>query len=99
MIADDPRTLVVGATGLVWGRITDLNGADLTGEPVQLRTVAPDGTLSSWAAPTAVDTSRAATGELRAALAHTAVVVGWWELQAMVGTEILKCGPFQVVAA
>lgn len=99
MITEDPRTLVVGATGLVWAKIRDLFGADLTGSAVQLRTVAPDGTVSAWAAPASTDTSQAATGTLRAALSHTAAVAGWWELQAKVGTEIVKAGPFLVVAA
>jgi hypothetical protein len=97
MITDDPRTLVVGAIGEVWGRITDLLGTDLTGVTVQLRTVAPDGTLSSWAAPADTDTTQAAAGIVRAALEHTAAVAGTWELQAKVGTEIVKCGPFLVV--
>jgi hypothetical protein len=99
MITDDPRTLVVGATGEVWARITDLFGADLTAVSVQLRTVAPDGTLGTWGAPAAVDTSQAAAGVIRAAISHAAVVTGWWELQAKVGTDIVKAGPFLVVAA
>lgn len=99
MIGDDPRTLVVGGTGLVWGRITDKTGADLSGEVVQLRTVAPDGTFSTWAAPADTDVSQAATGLVRAAVEHVALVTGWWELQAKVGTEIVKCGPFLVVDA
>lgn len=99
MIGDDPRTLVVGATGLVWARITERDSADLSGETVQLRTVAPDGTVSGWSAPAATDVSKAGSGLYRAAVEHVASVVGLWELQAMVGTEILKVGPFQVVAA
>lgn len=99
MIGDDPRTLVVGATGLVWARITEKTGADLSAATVQLRTVSPSGTLSAWAAPAATDVTQAATGLYRAAAEHIASVVGLWELQAKVGTEILKVGPFQVVAA
>lgn len=99
MIGDDPRTLVVGATGLVWARITEKTGADLSAETVQLRKVAPDGTPTAWAAPAATDITQAATGLYRAAVEHVASVVGLWELQAKVGTEILRVGPFQVVAA
>lgn len=99
MIGDDPRTLVVGAIGRVWARITELDEADLSAATVQLRTVAPDGTISAWAAPAATDVTKAATGLYRAAIDHVAAVVGLWELQAKVGTEILKVGPFQVVAA
>lgn len=99
MILDDPRTLVVGATGLVWARVTERTGADLTGVPVELRTVSPGGTISAWAAPAQLDTTSAATGVVRAALSHVAAVTGVWELQAKVGTEIVKCGPFYVVAA
>jgi len=99
MITDDPRTLVVGATGLVWARVADLFGADLTGEALQLRTVAPDGTVSAWATPADTDTTQAVTGLVRAALEHTAAVAGWWELQVKIGTEIVKAGPFLVVDA
>lgn len=97
MITDDPRTLVVGATGEIWARITDLFEADLTGAAVQLRTVAPDGTVGAWAAPATTDTTQAAAGVVRAALNHTAAVAGYWELQAKIGTDIVKCGPFLVV--
>lgn len=99
MIGDEIRTLVVGGSGLVWGRITEKTGANLLGESLALRTVAPDGTASVWAPADEVDTSQAASGVVRAAVEHVASVTGVWELQAKVGTEILKVGPFQVVDA
>lgn len=98
MITTKPRTLVVGATGLVWAHITEVNLTDLTASAVELRTVDPAGVVGAWGAPTVLDTSKAAVGVVRAAVAHTAVVVGFWELQAKVGTEIVKAGAFQVVA-
>lgn len=101
MIGDDPRTLVAGSTGPVWARVTSRLGADLTGIAFQLRTVDPDGVISSWVAPSDLDDSQAATGMLRASLDHVAEAdaLGWWELQAKLGEEIVKCGPFLVVAA
>lgn len=99
MIGDNPRTLVVGATGTVWGRVSERNGVDLSAETVQTRTVDPDGVLSTWGTPYDLDLSQAATGVVRAAVQHVAAVAGWWELQVKVGTEIVKCGPFQVVDA
>jgi hypothetical protein len=99
MIGDKPRTLVVGATGTVWGRVTERNGVDLTAEVIQTRTVDPAGAVSSWGTPYSTDLSQAATGVVRAAVQHVAAVAGWWELQVKVGTEIVKCGPFLVVDA
>lgn len=97
MITTKPRTLVVGGTGLVWAYVEDVNGANLSAVGVELRTVAPDGTVGSWSAPTVEDVTKAGQGIVRAALVHTASVVGLWELQAKVGTEIIKAGPFQVI--
>jgi hypothetical protein len=98
MITSAVRTLEVGTTGLVWARITDDYAQDLTGLDVQLRTVSPLGVVSEWAAPE--DTAVPAVGQFRAALLHTAVVLGWWKLQARITDNpevIVLTAAFQVV--
>jgi len=81
MIDTEPTTLEVGTTAYVWARITDRNGEDLTSVGIELRTVAPDGTPSVWAAPADRDDDLAAAGVVRVAVLHTAVLTGYWKLQ------------------
>jgi len=84
MIDTEPTTLELGTTGNVWARITDRLEQDLTAATIEIRTVAPDGTTSAWAAPADRDNTLAATGVVRVALLHVAAVVGYWKLQVRV---------------
>lgn len=95
---DDPVTFVQGSTDQLWARTTDRFKTDLSGEVIQLRTKAPDGTFTAWAPPDYTELSEAATGVVEAGIDYTATVVGIHELQMKVGPTILKVGPFQVVA-
>jgi hypothetical protein len=100
VITSDVRTLEVGTTGQVWGRITDRLEQDMSGLTIQLATVSPAGVVSAWAAPAAIDAATA--GVLRAALVHVAVEVGTWRLLAKMTNgslvEVMNVGAFYVVA-
>lgn len=100
MITSDVRTLEVGTTGQVWGRITDRLGQDMSGLTVTLATVSPAGVVSSYSAPAATDA--ATLGTLRAALVHVASEIGTWKLLAKLTNgslvEVLTLGSFFVVA-
>lgn len=99
MIGSDVRTLEVGTTGQVWGRITDRLKQDMSGLTVQLATESPAGVVSAWGAPSVVDA--AVPGVLRAALVHTAVEPGTWALRAKLVNgslaEVMTLGAFFVV--
>lgn len=95
---DDPVTFVVGSTDQLWARTSDRFKTDLSAATLMLRTKAPDGTFTAWAAPAYTDLSEAATGTVEAGMDYTAAVVGIHQLQMKVGPTILKVGPFQVVA-
>lgn len=100
MITSEVRTLEVGTTGQVWGRITDRLGQDMSGLTLQLATVSPAGVQSAWAAPAATDS--ATLGVLRAAVVHVAAEVGTWRLLAKLTNgslvEVMNLGAFYVVA-
>lgn len=100
MITSEVRTLEVGTTGEVWGRITDRAGQDMSGLMLQLATVSPAGVVSAYGAPAEVDT--ATVGVLRAALVHVAAEVGTWRLLAKLTNgslvEVMNLGAFYVVA-
>lgn len=101
MIVSDIRTVEIGSTGaLVWAHIADRDKQDLATVTVRLATVDPAGIVSAWAAP--ADTDRETASVIRAAVAVTPVVAGWWVLRAELtdGSEVtvLTVGRFQVVA-
>lgn len=99
MIITEERTLEVGTTGQVWGRITDRLGQDMSGLTLQLATVSPAGVTSAWAAPAATDSATA--GVLRAAVVHVAAERGTWRLLGRLTNgslvEVMNLGAFFVV--
>lgn len=99
MITTDVRTLEVGTTGEVWGRITDRYGQDMSGLTLELATKSPAGVQSAWAAPAVLDA--ATPGVLRGAIVHTAAVVGTWRLLGKLTNgalvEVMDLGAFFVV--
>lgn len=99
MIVSDVRTIEVGSTNAeVWAHIADRDKLDLTSVTVELATVTPAGVQSAWVAPAEQD--RDTQGVIRAMLAITPVVVGWWTLRAKItdgsAVEVLTVGKFQV---
>jgi hypothetical protein len=99
MITTDVRTLEVGTTGQVWGRITDREGQDMSGLTLELAKLSPAGVQSAWAAPAAIDAATA--GVLRGALVHTAAETGTWRLKGKLTNgalvEVMDLGAFFVV--
>jgi len=100
-VIDNERSLHIGDTDDVWGRITERYGADLTAAGVQLRIITPDGTVGGWAAPQTTDTTQATTGILRASVRYTPAATGRHTLQAKLTpagrTAILTLGTFNVI--
>ena len=97
MIDTDVREIRVGSIGAdVWVRITDKEGADLTGIAVELRLTDPAGVVGDWFAPSplTIDGSVA-----RARFTHDATLdgVGWWSIDALIDGEIIAAGQFVVV--
>lgn len=99
MITSDVRTLEVGTTGQVWGRLTDRLGQDMSGLTLQLATLSPAGVQSAWAAPAVTDAGT--PGVLRAAIVHVAVEPGTWRLLGKLTNgglvEVMDLGAFFVV--
>lgn len=101
-VKDKTRSLGVGTTGLVWARIVDDYGQDLSGLTVEVCEVSPAGVESAWAAP--ADTETDLPGVFRAALQHVATNgagLGWWGLKVRVTNgalvEVMTAGRFLVV--
>jgi hypothetical protein len=101
MITEDVRTLEVGTTDFVWGRIEELHGVDVTGVAVQLRTVDPAGVASAWANPANED-GTTPPNVIRAAALFTATTPGDYRLQAKLvdapTTTVITCGLFRVIS-
>lgn len=101
MITTDVRTLEVGTTGEVWGRITDRLGQDMSGLTLQMATLSPAGVQSAWATPAAPQLDAGTTGVLRAAVVHVAAEVGTWRLLGKLTNgalvEVMDLGAFFVV--
>lgn len=97
-MSDDVRTLVVGATELVWARATERFNQDMSAATVELRTVL-NGVPSSWAAPNQI--LHPHQNVIRAAMLVTAGTPGTYKVQMRVAdspeSAILDCGIYKVV--
>ena len=94
------RTLHMGDTDDVWGRVTEDTEADISGVPLQLRVITPAGVVGSWNPPQ--DEDRAVPHIIRAAARVTPAAEGQHTLQAKLTPTgrvvILTLGTFNVIA-